>query len=108
MFLAAAAGCSRDSDRPGNSGQAAAYNAFPLKEPTDAHSIHSFWHHSADAGVSSAGCAPLVTQSPGGKLSPVNAVAMDGNDRVILKGADGGLSFTQNAYKQGNPAIKST
>ena len=55
-----------------------------------------------------AGCAPLVTQSPGGKLSPVNAVAMDGNDRVILKGADVVAYFTQNAYKQGNPAIKST
>ena len=55
-----------------------------------------------------AGCAPLVTQSPGGKLSPVNAEAMDGNDRVILKGADVVAYFTQSAYKQGNPTIKST
>lgn len=52
-------------------------------------------------------CAPLVTQSPGGKLSPVNAVAMDGNDRVLLKGADVVAYFTDNDYKQGNPAIKS-
>lgn len=53
-------------------------------------------------------CAPLVTQSPGGKLSPVNAVSMDGNDRVLLKGADVVAYFTQNAYRQGNPTIKST
>ena len=33
---------------------------------------------------------------------------MDGNDRVILKGADVVAYFTQNAHKQGNPAIKST
>ena len=33
---------------------------------------------------------------------------MDGNDRVILKGADVVAYFTQNAYKQGNPAIKSS
>jgi len=52
-------------------------------------------------------CAPLVTQSPSGKLSPVNAHAIDGNDRVLLKGADVVAYFVDNAYKQGNPAIKS-
>ena len=53
-------------------------------------------------------CAPLVTQSPGGKLSPVNAHSIDGNDRVLMKGADVVTYFTKNAYTQGNPAIKST
>ncbi len=55
-----------------------------------------------------AGCAPLVTQSPSGQFSPVNAHAIDGNDRVLLKGADVVAYFTKNAYTQGNPSIKST
>ena len=54
------------------------------------------------------GCAPLVTQSPGGKFSPVNAHSIDGNDRVLMKGADVVAYFTKNAYTQGNPSIKST
>ncbi len=62
----------------------------------------------ATVALALAACAPLVTQSPGGKLSPVNAVSMDGNDRVILKGADVVSYFTQNKDTQGNPAIKST
>ncbi len=53
-------------------------------------------------------CAPLVTQSPSGKLSPVNAHAIDGNDRVMLKGADVVTYFTQNKDTMGNPSIKST
>jgi YHS domain-containing protein len=52
------------------------------------------------------GCAPLVTQSPGEGLSPVNAVA-DGDDkRVMLFGADVVSYFTEKAYRPGNPAIK--
>ncbi len=53
-------------------------------------------------------CAPVVTQSPTGKFSPVNAHAIDGNDRVLMKGADVVTYFTKNAYTQGNPSIKST
>lgn len=53
-------------------------------------------------------CAPLVTQSPSGKLSPVNAHAIDGNDRVMLKGTDVVTYFTQNKDVMGNPSIKST
>ena len=53
-------------------------------------------------------CAPLVTQNPGGAISPANVVEMDGNDRVMLKGADVVAYFTQNAYVQGQPSIKST
>jgi YHS domain-containing protein len=52
-------------------------------------------------------CAPLVTQSPGMGLSPVNAVA-DGEDRhVMLFGADVVSYFTENTYRPGSPAIKS-
>src|SRR6185312_14529604 len=55
----------------------------------------------------SAACAPLVTQSPGAGYSPVNAVAEGGDKRVLLKGADVVAYFTDHAYKQGSPAIKS-
>lgn len=54
------------------------------------------------------GCAPLVTQNPGGKISPANVHKMDGNDRVMLKGADVVSYFTTKTYAQGNPSIKST
>ena len=62
----------------------------------------------AAAALALAACAPLVVQSPSGKLSPVNAHAIDGNDRVMMKGADLVAYFTQNKDIQGNPSIKST
>jgi YHS domain-containing protein len=52
-------------------------------------------------------CAPLVTQNPGGAISPANVVSLDGNDRVMLAGADVVSYFTDGQYKQGSPAIKS-
>lgn len=67
-----------------------------------------FWSLFSFAALALSACAPLVTQSPSGKLSPVNAHAIDGNDRVLMKGADVVTYFTKNAYTQGNPAIKST
>jgi YHS domain-containing protein len=54
-----------------------------------------------------AACAPFVTQSPGAGYSPVNAVKEDGDSRVLLKGADVVAYFTDHAYRQGSPAIKS-
>jgi YHS domain-containing protein len=58
-------------------------------------------------GVSA--CAPLVTQNPGGKISPANVHKLDGNDRVMMKGADVVAYWLPGGgYKQGNPAIKST
>lgn len=66
----------------------------------------------AAAALALTACAPLVTQNPGGKISPANVHEMDGNDRVMMKGADvvAYWSPTPGAggYKQGNPAIKST
>jgi hypothetical protein len=57
--------------------------------------------------ISLAGCAPLVTQSPGNGLSPVNAVS-DGNDkRVMLFGHDVVSYFTEGTHRLGSPAIKS-
>ena len=60
------------------------------------------------AALALAGCAPLVTQSPGGAFSPVNAHAIDGNERVLLNGTDVVTYFTLNKDVRGNPAIKST
>lgn len=68
--------------------------------------FHMSWLVVIALGVSA--CAPLVTQSPGGRLSPVNAHAINGNDRVILKGADVVAYFTKNQDVMGNPSIKST
>ena len=54
-----------------------------------------------------AGCAPLVTQSPGQGLSPVNAVS-DGEDKhLMLFGHDVVSYSTEKAHRRGNPAIKS-
>lgn len=61
----------------------------------------------AAAALLLAGCAPLVTQSPGQGLSPVNAVS-DGDDRhVILFGHDVVSYFTDGRHAMGSPAHKS-
>jgi YHS domain-containing protein len=53
------------------------------------------------------GCAPLVTQSPGAGLSPVNAIS-DGPDKhLMLFGYDGVAYFTDHRDERGSPAIKS-
>jgi hypothetical protein len=53
------------------------------------------------------GCAPLVTQSPGKGLSPVNAIA-DGEDKhLMLFGYDVVAYFTDGAPRKGDPAIRS-
>jgi YHS domain-containing protein len=57
-------------------------------------------------GALLSGCAPLVTQSPGQGLSPVNAVS-DGEDRhLILFGYDVVNYFTDAREKQGLASIK--
>ena len=58
-------------------------------------------------GTLISGCAPLVTQSPGEGLSPVNAIS-DGEDKhLLLKGYDVVAYFTDKTYKPGSPSIKS-
>jgi YHS domain-containing protein len=53
------------------------------------------------------GCAPLVTQSPGKGLSPVNAVS-EGDDRhLMLFGHDVVSYFTERTHRMGSPEIKS-
>ena len=59
------------------------------------------------ASILLGGCAPLVTQSPGQGLSPVNAVS-DGEDKhLMLFGHDVVSYFTEGTHRPGNPAIKS-
>lgn len=58
------------------------------------------------AALSAAGCAPLVTQSPGEGLSPVNAVS-DGEDKhLMLFGHDVVSYFTDHHHQLGSAQIK--
>ena len=61
----------------------------------------------AAASIFVAACAPMVTQSPGAGLSPVNAVK-DGDDaHLMLFGYDVVNYFTDRRELKGSPAIKS-
>ena len=53
------------------------------------------------------GCAPLVVQSPGKGLSPVNAVAEGEDKHLMLFGHDVVSYFTEKTHRKGDPAIKS-
>jgi hypothetical protein len=53
------------------------------------------------------GCAPLVTQSPGNGLSPVNAVSEGEDKHLMLFGYDVVSYFTDGAPKKGDPALRS-
>ncbi len=68
------------------------------------------WHRIllvAATAFTISGCAPLVVQSPGKGLSPVNAVA-EGEDRhLMLFGHDVVSYFTEGTHRPGNPSIKS-
>jgi len=52
------------------------------------------------------GCAPLVIQSPGKGLSPVNAVSEGDDKHLMLFGTDVVSYFTDGAPKKGDPAIR--
>src|SRR3954469_1511137 len=54
-----------------------------------------------------AGCAPLVAQSPGHGLSPVNAVAEGGDEHLMLFGYDVVAFFADQHPEKGSAAIKS-
>lgn len=53
------------------------------------------------------GCAPLLTQSPGGALSPVNAVAQGDDNHLMLAGHDVVSYFTENTHRPGLASIRS-
>ncbi|MGD1984303.1 MAG: YHS domain-containing (seleno)protein [Chromatiaceae bacterium] len=48
-----------------------------------------------------AGCGAMTAQNPDGSLSPVNAVATDTDDHLMLFGADVVAYFTEGRYVQG-------
>ena len=52
------------------------------------------------------GCSSMTAQNPPSALKPVNAVA-DGDQRLMLKGADVVAYFTQGKYVQGSPQYTS-
>jgi YHS domain-containing protein len=52
-------------------------------------------------------CAPLVIQSPGGQISPVNAVSQGEDKHLMLFGHDVVSYFTQNKHQLGSEAYKS-
>ena len=54
-----------------------------------------------------AGCAPLVVQSPGGQISPVNAVSQGDDKHLMLFGHDVVSYFTENKHQLGSAAYKS-
>jgi YHS domain-containing protein len=57
--------------------------------------------------VGLAACGALQAQNPSSALKPVNAVAIDGDERVMLKGHDVVAYFTQGKHALGSPQIKS-
>jgi len=54
-----------------------------------------------------AGCAPMVTQSPGQGLSPVNATSDSADKHLMLGGYDVVSFFTDRKHQTGSPEIKS-
>ena len=54
-----------------------------------------------------AGCGAMQAQNPSSSLKPVNAVPIDGDERVMLKGHDVVAYFTQGKHALGSPQIKS-
>ena len=59
------------------------------------------------AAVVISACAPLLTQSPGKGLSPVNAVSEGEDKHLMLFGYDVVSYFTEKTHRKGSPAIKS-
>ena len=61
----------------------------------------------AAAAIALAGCAPLLTQSPGQGLSPVNAVSEGEDKHLFLFGHDVVSYFTAGRHQMGSAAHKS-
>jgi YHS domain-containing protein len=59
------------------------------------------------AALSLVGCGAMTAQNPDGQLSPVNAIATETDDHLMLFGADVVAYFTENRYVQGSPEFSS-
>lgn len=55
-----------------------------------------------------AGCGAMTAQNPSSALTPVNAVEIAPDARVMLKGADVVAYFSDGRFEQGLPQFKST
>ena len=53
------------------------------------------------------GCSAMLAQNPSSSLKPVKAVAMDGDDHVLLTGHDVVAYFTLGRHQLGTPQFKS-
>jgi YHS domain-containing protein len=53
------------------------------------------------------GCGAMTAQNPDGPLSPVNAIATDTDDHLMLFGADVVAYFTEDRFVQGSPDYRS-
>jgi YHS domain-containing protein len=75
--------------------------------PTMSLSRRAFLAPALAAALGLGGCAPLITQSPGQGLSPVNAISQGEDKHLMLFGHDVVSYFTQGRHQMGQPAIKS-
>lgn len=57
--------------------------------------------------IALSGCSAITAQNPSKGYGPVNAIAMEGSDRVMLFGADVVAYQTMNKYVQGSKAFQS-
>ena len=53
------------------------------------------------------GCGAFTAQNPDGALSPINAIAKESDDHLMLFGADVVAYFTEGRYRQGSPQYRS-
>jgi YHS domain-containing protein len=71
-------------------------------------SVRRAWAYGVLAfGVLLGGCAAMNAQNPTSSLKPVNAVALDGDERVMLAGHDVVAYWTLQRHAAGSPQIKS-
>ncbi len=59
------------------------------------------------AAILLSGCGAMNAQNPDGQLSPINGVATEADDHLMLFGADVVSYFTDNRYVQGSPEHRS-
>ena len=59
------------------------------------------------AAIGLTGCGAMTAQNPGGGLSPINGMANDSDDHLMLFGADVVAYFTENKHVQGSPEHRS-
>lgn len=73
----------------------------------------SYWTRILRAGalltivVILSGCGAMTAQNPGEGLSPINGIANESDDHLILFGADVVAYFTDNQHIQGSPEYRS-